>query len=285
MIILREVTFSNKGKERHQRRTRLSRIKSNRGYGRSMVVGGLVPGALGVSLSKEAADKADAEGKEDYEIEQAAADTGMKSGAVTGGLLGTAAGIANGHAIGGARGAAIGGAIGAIGGAATGGLGGRWGAKKNVRERLRERELKDIRNFREREATYSEEENSNKTSLSKVKSHRGLGRSLLIGNGGFVGGYASKKAANRADAMGKSDYEIEQAAKKTGTRVGAAAGAALGVAGALMGKKTRNVKGVLSLGIGGSLASGVSGRLGAKKNVRTRLRDRARRDGNAVYTY
>ena len=136
-----------------------------------------------------------------------------------------------------------------------------------------------------------------KIALSKVDSHRGLGRSLFLG--GLPGAYAAhagKKAANKADEEGKSDSEIIDAAAKAGKKRGMKVGAALGALGIASGAATGHEAGkvykrytgkyskeALARGIGrgtrGALVAGAlttgAGYLGAKKNAKRRIEKRA----------
>lgn len=83
-------------------------------------------------------------------------------------------------------------------------------------------------------------EDDHKVKLKDIKSHRGMGRSAYIGAvgvnpiGGLAGGYAGKKAANKADKEGKSDYQILRAAKKRGANIGTLVG---GTTGAVIGAR------------------------------------------------
>ena len=121
-------------------------------------------------------------------------------------------------------------------------------------------------------------------SLDKVNSNRGLGRSMILGAviPGAVGGYAGKKAAEKADKEGKSDREIVEAASDRGMKVGAAVGGGLGLAHTLRsmavapkGYVGRNA--VYGLGRSAIIAGAgaLGGYLGAKKNTKRRLEKRA----------
>lgn len=73
----------------------------------------------------------------------------------------------------------------------------------------------------------SEEELALFADLSDYESHRGLGRSAILGlGGGAVGGYAGKKEAERLAREGEDDRQIVIKARNKAGRVGAAAGAA-----------------------------------------------------------
>ena len=82
----------------------------------------------------------------------------------------------------------------------------------------------------------------NKIALEDINSHRGLGRSAILGAlaPGMIGGYAGKKAANKADKEGKSDEEILKKAQKTGAIGGAIPGVALGAGTSLVGSHVYN---------------------------------------------
>ena len=76
-------------------------------------------------------------------------------------------------------------------------------------------------------AETAKEEKKKKIGLSPlIDSHRGLGRSLLIGGlPGAISAHAGKRAANKADEEGKSDGEIIREASKAGRRRGMKIGA------------------------------------------------------------
>lgn len=88
---------------------------------------------------------------------------------------------------------------------------------------------------------YSDGEKKEKRiKLSDIESHRGLGRSLLLGGlQGAVGGYAGKNEADKADEEGASDSEIIRRAGKKGLKIGAATGALGGHLGAKKNARTR----------------------------------------------
>ena len=124
-----------------------------------------------------------------------------------------------------------------------------------------------------------------RTKLKDIQSHRGLGRSYVLGGEvGAIGGYVGKRAANKADEKGKSDAEIMNAAKSAATKTGGALGAVgsltvgslaakrLKTAGINGGKVGAVAAGITALGtVGGALSS----RLGAKKNTEVRLQKRS----------
>ncbi len=134
---------------------------------------------------------------------------------------------------------------------------------------------------------YSDGEKKEKRiKLSDIESHRGLGRSLLLGGfQGAVGGYAGKNEAEKADEEGASDSEIIRRAGKKGLKVGAATGAGIGALSylpyAAAASHIGGAKGIAA-GLGtlaggtmlGSGAGALGGHLGAKKNARTRTERR-----------
>lgn len=121
--------------------------------------------------------------------------------------------------------------------------------------------------------------------LEDVKSHRGLGRSLIVGLpsgfGGAVGAFLGKKKADKLDAEGKSDKEILKGATKHAAAAGAGIGAGL-VGANIVGSSIMAPKGMKKAAIVGSLAplaaatgfGALGGYLGAKKNTKTRLEKR-----------
>lgn len=135
---------------------------------------------------------------------------------------------------------------------------------------------------------YSDGEKKEKRiKLSDIESHRGLGRSLLLGGlQGAIGGYAGKNEADKADEEGASDSEIIRRAGKKGLKIGAATGAGLGAISYLpyavtASSHTGGAKGIAT-GLG-ALAGGtmlgagtgaLGGHFGAKKNARTRTERR-----------
>ena len=129
-----------------------------------------------------------------------------------------------------------------------------------------------------------EEKPKKRSKLSNYDSHRGLGRSAILGGlGGMIGGYASKKEADKADREGKSDEEIVEAATKKGRRIGAIAGGATGaLAGAnylaALGKK--GIIPALGATAGAAGWGALGGHLGAKKNAKERLKKRKLADSD-----
>ena len=68
-----------------------------------------------------------------------------------------------------------------------------------------------------------------KRNLEDYESHRGLGRSYLLGGiGGMVGGYAGKKEAEKLSREGVSDRDIVTKSRNKAGHVGAAVGAGVG---------------------------------------------------------
>lgn len=120
--------------------------------------------------------------------------------------------------------------------------------------------------------------------LEDVESHRGLGRSILLGGpspAGALGGFAGKMKANKLDKEGKSDKEILEGASKHGAKVGAGLGAGL-IAGKAISEAIAYPKGMKKLAVSGNLVpaalvsgfGALGGYLGAKKNTKTRLEKR-----------
>ena len=124
---------------------------------------------------------------------------------------------------------------------------------------------------------YSDGESKKKRiRLSEIKSHRGLGRSMLLGGGimpGAIAGYVGKKAAEEADEQGLSDWEIKKAATNKGAKAGALLGGGLGLATGLS-SSAAVARAAKELGIKGGTATALAGGLGAEKNTRTRLKKR-----------
>lgn len=131
-------------------------------------------------------------------------------------------------------------------------------------------------------------------------SHRGLGRSLILGGGlpGALGAYATKGKVDEDYSAGKSEEEIVSNAGKRGAKYGAAIGAGAGAVGGLanyaLGAKAANelksigaidntaakaIKGgIIKNAAKGALISAALGtlgaHLGAKKNAKERLNKR-----------
>lgn len=137
-----------------------------------------------------------------------------------------------------------------------------------------------------------------KIRLEDIESHRGLGRSILlgggIGGGGMIGGYLSKEKADDLDREGKSDGDIKRGATRHGRNTGAIAGALIGGLGAAASASLINKSSIYrSLGIkaahpfisgaqgavSGGLIGALGGHLGAKKNVEKRLAKRKELEG------
>ena len=116
-----------------------------------------------------------------------------------------------------------------------------------------------------------------KKKLRDIESHRGLGRSLIIGGlPGAIGGYVGKKSADLADEEGLEDYEIVRKASEAGGLSGAGIGASLAATSiALNGPKSGRLVRAAGYGLVGGLGGGAGGYLGARKNTKTRLSKRA----------
>lgn len=108
--------------------------------------------------------------------------------------------------------------------------------------------------------------------LGDIHSHRGLGRSLIIGGpSGAIGGYIGKLKAEDLDDEGKEDHEIIKGASKTAAKVGAGLGAAEGLA-----SFGRYGAGPAVLGSVVGAGRGAAGSyLGARKNAEDRTMKRA----------
>ena len=121
-------------------------------------------------------------------------------------------------------------------------------------------------------------------------SHRGLGRSLILGGpAGAAGAYMTKGKVDEDYAAGKSEKEIVSNASKRGALGGAGIGAGVALGSGLVNYK-KNVAALTSLGADRTIAGKITkaaipigvaagaglgalgGSLGAKKNARTRLR-------------
>lgn len=138
---------SDNREKKKEKRTALRDIESRRGYGRSFLLSAGRPSALvGTYVGSRRADELDRQGKSDREILRGASDRaalvgsglGAGLGAGTAALYATKRGLRFGEA---ARGIA---STAAIGGALAG-LGSYFGAKKNTKERLNQRDLEDYR--------------------------------------------------------------------------------------------------------------------------------------------
>lgn len=120
-------------KKDKKKKSSLSAESSGRGYGRSIILGGL-PGAAGTYAGSREATQAEKEGADYSEIKDRATSKGALVGAVGGASLGLAQGLTLAAMTGNHPAVALGGAA---GGALRGGLAGALGANKNTRERLR----------------------------------------------------------------------------------------------------------------------------------------------------
>lgn len=125
----------------------------------------------------------------------------------------------------------------------------------------------------------SEEERSknkkNRSGKSLQDSHRGLGRSLLVGGiGGSLGSYMTKNDVDEDYENGYNEHEIINRAGKKGAKYGALGGGLIGAAsGALNPGFTGKQKLALSAisGLGSAALGAVGGSLGARKNAKDRL--------------
>ena len=117
-----------------------------------------------------------------------------------------------------------------------------------------------------------EKEFSEKVNLEDVESHRGLKRAIITApitaGGSLIGGYLSKRAADKLDKEGASDEKIIRGARKRGLEAGAISGAVVGGVASIKGKSALPLVVLPALGaLGGSSAAGV--------NVRDRIAKRA----------
>lgn len=119
---LDEVLFSSKKNKKKRPKYDLEDVNSPRGYGRSILLGGLIPGAVGTYVGSKEATKAAKEGKKSGEIK----DRATKRGAIAGAAIGGGLGLLGTRNIG--RSAGL---------AAYGALGGGLGARKNASDRIR----------------------------------------------------------------------------------------------------------------------------------------------------
>lgn len=124
---------------------------------------------------------------------------------------------------------------------------------------------------------FSDEEK--RTKLKDYNSHRGLGRSLVLGLGapGLVGGYVGKKHAEKLDEEGKTDAQIKSGATKRGAIVGAGTGAAIGaLTNVLLANKFggASVGSAVKSGLMTAALGALGGGLGARKNTKERLAKR-----------
>lgn len=123
-----EESSKEERKKRSEKRKGRKLEDSHRGLGRSLILGGVIPGAIGAYTTKQQAEDDFREGYSEDEIVKRAGIRGAKRGAIAGGALGVAGGLAS-RNIGMA-------ALSGAGGAAWGALGAHLGAKKNARVRL-----------------------------------------------------------------------------------------------------------------------------------------------------
>lgn len=111
-----------------------------------------------------------------------------------------------------------------------------------------------------------------KVNLEDVESNKGLKRAIITavptGGGALVGGYLSKRAADKLDKEGASDEKILKGARKRGLEAGALSGAVVGGLASIHSKSTLPLVVLPALGaLGGRNAAGV--------NVKDRLAKRA----------
>ena len=155
------------------------------------------------------------------------------------------------------------------------------------------------------ERIFSDEKDLDKhlVSLKDVNSHRGLGRSALIGgitghkNGSTLGGasigalsaYAGKKYANKLDEKGASDEKIKSRSALVGGATGLAAGTGAGVisSGALNkgishAFKGGGLKNAMPTIAASAIGHAAAGYLGARKNASARLKKRAKEEDRAI---
>ncbi len=108
--------------------------------------------------------------------------------------------------------------------------------------------------------------------LSTVNSHRGLGRSLVLGGlFGAGGGLAGKMKADDLDAKGMTDEAIVRRSSKHAAKVGGVTGA---VRGAAYGALASGPVAIIPGAVAGGILSGAGAYLGAKKNAQTRIKKR-----------
>ena len=153
---------------------------------------------------------------------------------------------------------------------------------------------------------------SKKASLKDVESDRGIGRATILSpfdkGGGLVGGFVSKKEADKADDEGATDDEILRRARNKGLKAGTITGAAVSAAAYKplnyigekyglklankvlkkinikieekqpMVKKGRGLKGIARGVIIGSALGALGGRNAASVNTKDRLRKRAAKE-------
>lgn len=110
-------------------------------------------------------------------------------------------------------------------------------------------------------------------------SHRGLGRSVILGGlGGTLGAYTTKEDAEADYKKGYSEGEIVRRASKRGGKRGAILGAGIGAASGLASAAiTKNPSGLLYIPANAAFGY-LGGSLGAKKNAKTRLADKRDRE-------
>ena len=142
-------------------------------------------------------------------------------------------------------------------------------------------ELAEERTFSEKEEKEEEKEDKNKrkgVDVKDVNSHRGLGRSILVGGlPGAIAAGLTKDDVNKAYKEGMSDEEIVELAGKKGAKKGAIAGALISTTAAPYIARLAKVNPKLAVATGlgtvaGNASLGAAGAyLGARKNAKTRL--------------
>lgn len=144
----KQAQFANSDEERAEERKGRKLENSHRGLGRSLILGGGVPGAGGAYIAKKGMDKDWEEGKSEKEIVSNATKRGAASGAAIGALGAGISGLALKKNV--IRNLTIGGATPSVakklanrniassivGSAAIGALGAGLGARKNAKSRL-----------------------------------------------------------------------------------------------------------------------------------------------------
>ena len=123
-----------KRKERAEKRKGRELKNSHRGLGRSLIIGGTLPGAIGAYTTKSDTEADYKKGYSEEDIIRRAGERGAKRGAIVGGALGLAGSAASAHILG-PKALAMA-PLSAAGGAALGALGSHLGAKKNAKVRL-----------------------------------------------------------------------------------------------------------------------------------------------------
>ena len=134
--------------------------------------------------------------------------------------------------------------------------------------------------YEEASRNFSDEESRKETAAKRKgeslqNSHRGLGRSLILGNApGAIGAYITKGKVDEDYAEGYDEDEIKSRAGKRGAKYGATLGAGLTTltnSGALI-RGNSKTRAMALGGVAGMAGAGaLGGYLGAKKNAKERL--------------